>query len=80
MFRRQFPKTATQSLLRLVRHPNHPRRLAFASSGEGHANAWPVLIVPRDLDEQSPDQRVPRAGDATTSMLLSTGVLAGHES
>ena len=70
---------SAQPLLRLVRDRNHAGRLSFAPSRQGDADARPMLIVPRRFHQQPTDQRVARARDAATPMLLPAGVLARHQ-
>ena len=76
---RQASEAPTQALLRLVRNRDHPARLAFASARERHADARPMLIVPRRFNQQPADQRVARSRDAAAAMLLAAGVLARDE-
>jgi hypothetical protein len=60
VFRRRLSEAPAQSLLRLSRNPNHAGGLPFAATGQRHANARPVLIMPGHFDEQSSDQRKAR--------------------
>src|SRR4030095_6319058 len=55
MLFREPPEATTQSLLRLVRNPYHPRRLGLASFRERHAASRAMWIVPRRLHEQPTD-------------------------
>ena len=61
------------------RDGNHTRRLSLAPPRQRDADARAMLIMPGRFHQQPPHQRVPGAGDATTSMLVPTGVLAGHQ-
>src|SRR6516162_5709146 len=75
----QASEPATQSLLCPVRNRDHAARLPFAAARERWPDPCPMLVVPRSFHQQSPNQRIPGAGDATAPVLLATRIFARHQ-
>jgi hypothetical protein len=69
----------TQPLLGFVGDLEHRGRLARASPPERRTEAGLMLIVPRGLDEQPPDQPIAHLGDCAGPTAIARGVFTGDE-
>jgi hypothetical protein len=65
-----FPEASTQALLRLIGHGNHSSPAALGVGGRDSNS----LVVPGDLHQQAPNQRVACPGDAPASVFLPRSV------